>query len=620
MADFSGSKTSNFTIGNGDTIGGASNLTISNSAVGTVTAGASVQIYSTRTITIGSTTAGTFNCVGTYANKITMSPQAVNTAPGTWTLNANNSTLNVQYTKLISVPSIAANNVTGATIAVDYVWFLGCGLGWAPNSYTGTHTWTNVYFDRSSTNIALGSATSTINLTNGWFRNSYTLVNGSTITKGVVDVRGIPNAACLSNSGACTFTNCYVTGSAGVSTQNASTITATGLVAYRCGNTGVMSQTASATVNVSYSDVIGGNTYAFRTNNASATLSVDNCHWYGNTQRPDSEINSTSQWVKTSGTFADPTNSKATPNKPLTVANIVVGTPTANQVAITFDSAEGFAGEGYRLDGIGFVRYGTTSGVYDMSSPYPVDENQMALCWIGLDTSFTWRTTGHSVTVKNLKENTTYYMQPCFIDPFGRIAYGAEQTVVTPTSGITITNQTCDDFTADYTQTITISCTATADDVVATCNDKSIGLVNTSGTSWSVSTYAGFFGASINAPIYFTARTDAGGLGTATSSSNLQVGAISAKTATLLAQMTASLSSLSAVCTLVKETSATTVTPIKSKIRVAVATYSVTTVDSIRTLVTSSYSGWANVSAVKEVDAPNDEGAYSVVYFVVTHT
>jgi len=108
----------------------------------------------------------------------------------------------------------------------------------------------------------------------------------------------------------------------------------------------------------------------------------------------------------------------------------------ANGVTITFDSKLG--SNNLRLRGVAFVKYGTLSG-----GPYPHEAGFRPKSKDELFEVFAkWRTdlgsfktTGHSVTLTNLKPNTTYYYKPCFIDPYFRVAEGAEGSFTTTAVG-----------------------------------------------------------------------------------------------------------------------------------------------------------------------------------------
>ena len=85
-----------------------------------------------------------------------------------------------------------------------------------------------------------------------------------------------------------------------------------------------------------------------------------------------------------------------------------------------------------RYYGLPFIRYGTTPGVYTMQSEIP-DQSDWGLLWTGLKTTvnglaFSWKRTGHSVTLSGLKPNTTYYYSCCAYSPLGDLIDGAGST------------------------------------------------------------------------------------------------------------------------------------------------------------------------------------------------
>lgn len=169
------------------------------------------------------------------------------------------------------------------------------------------------------------------------------------------------------------------------------------------------------------------------------SLTLDNLYFRGNYQR---------DFVGASGSHQDghwydmnnaqsPTNIQATPIFPLNVENVVEGTPGASSITITFDAASGATGK--RLPGIGFIKYGDTSGTLDhIAGAVPVDETERFKAFAKWTSTYgTFKETGHSVTVENLRAGTKYYYKCCFIDPLGRVAEGTEgdfTTAAAPTA------------------------------------------------------------------------------------------------------------------------------------------------------------------------------------------
>ena len=204
------------------------------------------------------------------------------------------------------------------------------------------------------------------------------------------------------------------------------------------------------------------------------------------------------------------TTARSTRNFPLTIDNVVVGTPTSSSCAFTFDSASGAAasqkttstgtnssgqavvtvtattmfyvgaavevvsgstvntgtissisaGTSITLDvnlantfsagstvslalrhkALPFIRYGTASGVYTMSTPMP-DRADFGLFWSGLRTALngyttSFKRTGHAITLQNLKGGTTYYAK-CYAEtPLGEVlAASAESSFTTSAVG-----------------------------------------------------------------------------------------------------------------------------------------------------------------------------------------
>lgn len=206
---------------------------------------------------------------------------------------------------------------------------------------------------------------------------------------------------------------------------------------------------------------------------------------------------------------ASRTNPKSVRNRLLTIDNVVVGTPTASQVGITYDCTNGaVSGQGYSTvdadsnsgqkvlniaDTTGFsvnglveigygtarsetgriasisagvsitlvdnltyshtgaqadvvkmrlrhlaypyIKYGTASGVYTMSTPLPPQTAlgqlfaEAITSWDGHSVGF--NRVGHSLTIPNLKAGTTYYYQPFAVTIQGEVLSGSEGTFTT---------------------------------------------------------------------------------------------------------------------------------------------------------------------------------------------
>ncbi|MFX0198632.1 MAG: fibronectin type III domain-containing protein [Candidatus Hodarchaeota archaeon] len=167
------------------------------------------------------------------------------------------------------------------------------------------------------------------------------------------------------------------------------------------------------------------------------SVTIDNIYCYGNRSRdlapaiPHQPKDPNNQWWNYDN-VQTPTNVLASPNFPVDVENVAESGLGANEVTITFDAKLG--SNNLRLRGVEFVKYGTTSG-----GPYPHEAGARPKSKDELFEVFAkWRTdlgsfktTGHSVTLTNLKPNTTYYYKPCFIDPYFRVAEGVERIFTT---------------------------------------------------------------------------------------------------------------------------------------------------------------------------------------------
>ena len=233
-------------------------------------------------------------------------------------------------------------------------------------------------------------------------------------------------------------------------------------------------------------------------NNTACVENIDTTMSTSSTAVPQQYINLT----------AARTNARSTLNFPLTCDNVVVGTPTANSVTVTFDCTNGAqAGQkttvnsnsnsgqptvnvtatsmflvgmpveiGYgtarseegriasisagvsitlesnliythtaadadtvvmqlRIDGLPLIKYGTASGVYSMSTALP-DIDDWGLVWTGIKTTFkgkiySWKRTGHSVTLSNLQPNTTYFFTASAYNPLKELCSSGEYSFTT---------------------------------------------------------------------------------------------------------------------------------------------------------------------------------------------
>ena len=230
-----------------------------------------------------------------------------------------------------------------------------------------------------------------------------------------------------------TFSDCYI-GKIMQSTQGQVYITAdiggavdfTDCVFYKAGNYGfyVTANQTGDDWTLTTCDFIDSPGYGVIGPNGAGDGTLTNCYFYRNNNRDCVEPGTATdeyQYINVEGSIS----LESTPNFPLEVDNVVEGAPDTNSITITFDSASG-AGGG-RAHGIGFVLYGTTSGIYTHQTIFPHMVVDMAGCWCSIRPDLgVFAQTGHSVTIENLKSGTTYYYKPCFIDPLGRVAEGTE--------------------------------------------------------------------------------------------------------------------------------------------------------------------------------------------------
>lgn len=91
-----------------------------------------------------------------------------------------------------------------------------------------------------------------------------------------------------------------------------------------------------------------------------------------------------------------------------------------------------------RNQGLPFIRYGTSTGNYNMQTDIP-DEDNWGLIYTGIKLTFdgriyAWNQTGHSVTIADLEAETLYYAQACFYTPLRGVGVSTEFTFTTATS------------------------------------------------------------------------------------------------------------------------------------------------------------------------------------------
>lgn len=465
MADYSGNTTGNITAVDGDTFGSSGQLNIKNTHIVTIAAGATVISYQaiaveaggTLTVNPGATikvadykalpyVSGTFNCVGTKEAPITFRANTVDATTSTWSgfciVSADNAVVNIDYTIVQNCSNVCyfGGNYTGVTFNVNRLWLKCLQYGFNDNAaWAGSSLITNVICENSGEmRVGYGTATASRTLDTAYFIGCMAQVQptiGTNIVNNLVSVKNSSNAINLTNGAtSTTFSDCYF-GSVG--NQNAisvgassNTSTVQRSVFYKPFR-GVMNNQASSVTTFAYNDLVECPSNAFYTNNSTAALNSSYDYVVGCNKKPldlvDTGSPGTQSWQQAGAITR--TNQATTPNKPLTIDNIAVGTPTTSGVTITFDSAAGATG--YRRKGIGFVKYGTISGTYNMSTAPNFSVVDLAKYWTTWDTSYVFNTTGHSVTLNNLESGTTYFAVPCFVDPLGLVATGAEQTFTT---------------------------------------------------------------------------------------------------------------------------------------------------------------------------------------------
>lgn len=186
-----------------------------------------------------------------------------------------------------------------------------------------------------------------------------------------------------------------------------------------------------------------------------------------------------------------------------------------------------------------------------------------------------------------------------------------------------VTSVASDDYSATYTQQITITAdiTGTPTDAIAVVEGKAVPMTNTSGTTWSTGAiYAGAsFGAvsakSIRVIAYKTSETPIEGI----SASTLTISAASEKTTSLISEVTASMTGAGYTATVTLLTEKEVGANISSLVQISVPTYSVATLDGMRTTVSAAKAGWTGYVSVAESAAPQDS-SNSILIYKMVHT
>lgn len=169
--------------------------------------------------------------------------------------------------------------------------------------------------------------------------------------------------------------------------------------------------------------------------------------------------------------------------------------------------------------------------------------------------------------------------------------------------------------------TITANVTNTPDLVVCTCNDRSVPMTLSGGTTYTTgSVVAGAtFGAASSDSIYVSATKTSVGGSQDVAPSSLTVAAITQKTATLISEVGTSLTGAGYTATITLENEKEVGATIVSLLKISVATYSVATLDGIRTTVTASKSGWSGSVTATEVACPLSS-THSIIYYKMSHS
>jgi len=88
-----------------------------------------------------------------------------------------------------------------------------------------------------------------------------------------------------------------------------------------------------------------------------------------------------------------------------------------------------------RHTGLPFIKYGTTTGIYDKQTILPPADERGKI-YTGIITSYngssvSFKQDEHSVTIRNLEAGTTYYYKACAMSPLGQLLESTEGTFTT---------------------------------------------------------------------------------------------------------------------------------------------------------------------------------------------
>lgn len=633
MANYGGTYSTDQTVNDGDSF--TSDIVINGASTFTISAGATVTCANGQDVIVGSGTTGTLYCVGTEAQPIILkaanSDPTFNTLTYFGTIAVSGSTVNVQYTKFQSwaIPiNSLANDLAVINVTVNHIWCDSCAVAVSESashtnarSYTiqnvlitfctgisssgviildldnvaSTTTWTRIFsFCSGQSGLFLASTQNGTNITEvvniggtAFFATTSaasTLINVTDCYSGFVTVSHfIPGANFNLNLSKCVLYNTY-SGHAISMAQATSTLNSSK-------NDITFSGCASQSVNYGLTQSAG-------------TLNSDYDYIAGCNHRPIEIVNTANQF---NGTITQ-TNQRATPNKPLTAT--VTGTSGLgdNGITIAFDCDEGSAGS--RIHGLGFVRYGTASGVYTMSTikKEASDPIQLGKYWTGWDTTFTFKQTGHSIALVNLKKGTTYYYQACFVDPLGRVGVSSEGTFTTTSTDIAASNVSATDYSISQTESTTITADITGgtpDLVLCDINGKSFEMTDVGGGVWSVTLLGSQIGVCTGETISVVPCKDGSPAICDTAASTMEVTASANKTALLISQVSTSLTG-DGITNTVTLTNEKTLSGVNGTIRTDITISSTdgngnSDVDKIRNSLIANATSWSGVGAVTDV-------------------
>jgi len=431
MADYSGTVNADITLQDGDTIGSSNNLQTGSGYNITAEAGATIEVYAGRYVICN---AGDFTIVGTESNPITFEAQEADPSYDSWnSLRTNGGTLTMEYV-ILKNAQYGIYRAYAGTYSYNKIRLEKCRYSMYCVA-TGDYTFemSNVYvyegdfgnFDRNK------SGTASVSLDTVWGKQTTSQMivdDGMEVSVNDVvlesQISGFAPLYRVNDTAELTVTDSWIKNTAYATYCYEGTITITGIVVDDSSR-GIYANLAASTITSSYNDLLNCNYYSHQAQN-SAVIDSDYDAVAGCNHRP-SDLFDVSTGTQYDGLNSH-TNAMSTLNKPLSVDNVSEGAPTSDAITITFDCAAGTTSK--RNKGLGFIKYGTVSGTYDMQSKLP-DKEDWGLYWIQWYTDYEYKSTGHSVTLSNLKAGTTYYYKCCFVDPLGRVGESSEASFTT---------------------------------------------------------------------------------------------------------------------------------------------------------------------------------------------